>query len=214
MNERKIILYVLLLVAVTASAYMLIVVIPSRLADNAYKGARRIGDDIRKALQFTPEVTIKNTTVLEYEKEILELALVNRSFRHNYEWKNSWMGSTKNISISGMFEARVGFDLSRKFVLEITDDNAVLRLDRAQLLSLTPSGEVTYRDENGIWNWVNNEERNAALNAFFTHARKNAVTPELLVKAEKEMERRITEIMNGHGKQVSFEYSERLNAKD
>ena len=63
-SSRKIILYVVLLIAICVSAYVLLVVIPSRMAEQTYNGARKIGQDIREAFQFTPEVKVNNTVGL------------------------------------------------------------------------------------------------------------------------------------------------------
>lgn len=209
-RHARIILYIVLVAVITVSAYILFVVIPSRLAENTYSGARRIADDIRKAFQLTPEVTVNNSVIIEQETEILELALVAQKYRHNYNWTNQWMGSKKTITVSGSFEAKAGFDLQKRFVLEINDNIATVKLPRASLLSVEVLNDIQYRDEGGVWNWVNDEERSKALNAFTQNARQFADRPDFKQKAEKELERRLTEIMKGHGKQVVFQYEETI----
>jgi hypothetical protein len=106
MSSRKIILLILLLITVSVTAYVIVVVIPARLAEKSYEGAKQIGRDISKVLQFTPEIKVNNTIVLQQQTPILELATVSQKFQHQYDWVNTWMGSTKKINISGVFEAR------------------------------------------------------------------------------------------------------------
>jgi hypothetical protein len=106
-------LIALILTAIIA-AYILLVTIPTQLANRSYEGAHAIGQAFRKAFQFTPGVKVENTVVLNQETPVLELSVLSQNFAHRYVWENSWVGSTKKIFISGSFNAKVGFDLRQK----------------------------------------------------------------------------------------------------
>jgi flagellar basal body-associated protein FliL len=60
-GRAKLILIIILLITVCVTAYVLVVVIPTQLAQKSYEGARQIGHDISEAFQFTPEITVNNT---------------------------------------------------------------------------------------------------------------------------------------------------------
>ena len=210
MTSRKIFLYIILLAAICVTAYMVIVVIPARALEKAYSGARQIGQDVREAFQITPEVTVNNTVVLQRQLEILELAVVSQQFRHEYDWTNTWMGSTKKINIKGTFEAKAGFDLQRQFRIDIQDDVAVVTLSEPILLSLTPQPDISFADESGIWNWVSPQDRSKAINEFTADAQRYAKQADFISQAKTNMEKRLTEIMKAHGKRAEIRYEQAL----
>ncbi|HEY3402680.1 MAG TPA: DUF4230 domain-containing protein, partial [Ohtaekwangia sp.] len=165
-SSRKLILWIVLLITLCIAAYVLLVYVPRRMAEQAYEGAKQIGQDISEVFQFTPEVRVNNTVVLQQQTPILELATLSQKFRHEYAWTNTWLNSTKKIKITGTFEAKAGFDLNQKIEVDIHEHHAIVTLPEPKLLSLQPQADYTFEDENGIWNWVNPEDRSKALNAF------------------------------------------------
>src|SRR5687768_10851765 len=118
-TNRKIILTIILLITVCISAYVLIVFILARFARKSYEGAKQIGRDIRNIFQFTPEITVNKTIVLQQQASIMELATLSQKFQHQYQWTNRWMRSTKKIKITGTFEAKAGFDIQERFSISI-----------------------------------------------------------------------------------------------
>jgi hypothetical protein len=207
-SNRKILLVIILIITFTVAAYWVVVVIPSRLAEKTYEGARQIGRDFAKMFSFTPEVTVNNTIVLLQQSPVLELATLSQKFQHHYDWTNTWLGSTKKISINGGFEAKAGFDLRKKFTIQINDNNAIVYLPRPQLLSIQPLDNVTFADESGVWNWVNMEDRSKAMNAFTADARKYAAQAGFVDAARESMIKQITQILTAHGKAVEVRFEE------
>lgn len=210
MLRRRLILLIVFLVVLTTSAYVLLVVIPARVAENTYNAARAIGEDLKQAFRFSPEVHVNNTVILQEEHEIMELSMLSQKFRHEYDWTNTWMGSTKKISIAGTFEAKAGFDLDKKFSVDIRGEKAFIFLPHAQLLSLTPQHDVVFRDESGVWNWVNEQDRSRAVNAFTRDAQKIAATAQFISGAEEAFEQKAGEIFRSHGKEPVFIYGTSL----
>lgn len=204
----KIILITILLITLGITAYVLVVVIPAQLAERSYEGAKQIGRDISEAFQFTPEITVNNTVVLQQQTPILELATLSQKFQHQYSWTNTWLGSTKEIRIKGSFEAKAGFDLNKKFSIQIEDEKAIVTLPKPQLLSMESLNDVKFEDENGVWNWVDMEDRSKALNAFTGDARKYAEQAQFILQAREVMEKKLTEILKIHGKEVTIRYPE------
>lgn len=208
-TNRKLILIIVFMVAASATAYVLLVYIPARIAQQTYDGARQIGRDIADVFTITPQVTVNNTVVLQQQTPILELSTVSQKFRHHYDWTNTWLGSTKKINIQGTFEAKAGFDLNEKFSVDISSNRAVVTLPPPKLLSLEPSGDVRFMDENGVWNWVDAADRSRAMNAFTRDARRYGEQGKFVAQAKTEMENKLKEIFSRHDMEVEFRYSDR-----
>jgi hypothetical protein len=207
-NSRRLILFIILLIVICSTAYVMLVVIPSRLAQQSYEGAKQIGRDIAKIFHVTPEVTVHNTVVLQQQTPILELATLSQKFQHQYDWTNTWLGSTKKIKIVGTFEAKAGFDLRKKFSIQINDKKAVVTLPRPELLSIEFLGDASFSDENGVWNWVQPEDRAKAMNAFTRDARKYGEKGNFVRLAQQEMEKKLKEILLLHEMEVEIRYSD------
>jgi hypothetical protein len=207
LSGRKIVLLIVLLITFAITVYVVVVVVPARLAARSYEGAKQIGRDISKIFSVTPEITVNSTVVLQQQTPILELATVSQKFQHQYEWRNTWLGSTKKIMISGGFEAKAGYDLRRRFSIDINDEKAIVTLPPPQLLSVQSMDNMTFRDENGVWNWVNMEDRAKAINAFTADARNFSEKAAFISAAKETMERQLREILAAHGKEVEIRYS-------
>lgn len=215
MISRNLKLLIILVVVGTLAVYIVGVVIPTQLAKRSYEAAKTLGDDFRKMFQFTPEVTVNNTIVLNQQTPVLELAVLNQNFEHRYTWTNSWMGSTKKIFISGSFDAKAGFDLNQKFVIRLKDDVAYISLPEPVILSVESKGDIEYSDEQGIWNWVNTTDRTQATNAFITDAREHATHLAFVEDAKFQMETRLQELLKPYAKEVviKFEPAEDISPK-
>ena len=206
-SNRKIILIILLLVTLSITAYVLIVYIPTQVAQRSYEGAKQLGRDFKEAFQFTPEVTVNNTVVLQQQTPILELATISQKFQHNYAWTNTWLKSTKTITITGTFEAKAGFDLNQKFTININEENVTVILPHPKLLSLESMGDIKFKDDHGWWNPIKAEDRTAAINAFNNDAKRYAAQADFVKDTQQAFETKIREIMKAHGKNVTIEYS-------
>ena len=200
--SRNLKLLIILLIVATVSGYILLVVIPSEIAERSYRGAKALGEDIRDAFQFTPEVRVNNTIVLNQQTSVFELALLEQNFEHRYVWENSWLGSTKKIFISGTFNAKSGFDLHKKFSIELRDDKAYVSLPAPRTLSVESMADISYRDEQGIWNWVDVNDRTRATNAFIRDARRFAEQAGFNEKAKAEMEERLAGLLKPYVSEV------------
>ncbi|MCI0752017.1 MAG: hypothetical protein L0Y35_09275, partial [Flammeovirgaceae bacterium] len=87
MISRNIKLLTLLVALCSIAAYVVLVVIPSRIAGRSYKAAQILAEDFRNAFQFTPEVIVNNTVVLNQQTSVLELAVLSQNFEHRYTWE-------------------------------------------------------------------------------------------------------------------------------
>lgn len=204
--SRNLRLLIALLIVGTIAAYILLVTIPTEIAQRSYEGASKLGEDFRKAFQFTPEVKVNNTIVLNQQSSIFELAVLSQNFEHRYEWEHSWLGSTKKIFIKGSFQAKVGLDLHRKFSITLRDGKAYVMLPQPRTLSVESFGDIDYRDEQGIWNWVSIQNRTEATNAFLNDARRYANRAPFIKDARKEMETRLRALLEPYADEVIITY--------
>ncbi|HTE34018.1 MAG TPA: DUF4230 domain-containing protein, partial [Chryseolinea sp.] len=97
-------------------------------------------------------------------------------------------------------------DLKKRFSIQIDDDKAIIRLPNPQLLSIQAMDNVTFMDEQGVWNWVNMDDRAKAMNAFNADARQYAQQAKFVAQAKDSMEKQLREIMKLHGKEVEIRY--------
>jgi hypothetical protein len=188
-------------------------VIPTQLAERSYQAAKTLGEDFKKVFQFTPEITVNSTVVLNQQSPVLELAVLTQNFEHRYTWTNTWLNSTKQIFITGTFEAKAGFDLHQKFSIVLKDDKAIVKLPEPQILSIESKGDINYRDESGVWNWINEDDRSRATNAFIQDARKYATHAAFVKDAKAQMEKRLRLLLQSYAKDVVIEYSMALPPK-
>ncbi|MBX2960938.1 MAG: DUF4230 domain-containing protein [Cyclobacteriaceae bacterium] len=206
MIARYLKLAIVFIIVASLAAYVLLVIIPRQ----SYDTAKAIGKDFNDAFKFTPEVKVRNTIVLRQQTPILELASLNQNFQHRYSWKNSWMGSTKQIEITGSFEAKCGFDLQQKFSIVLEKNKAIVYLPEPKILSLEPQMDFTFKDEAGYWNWVNNDDRTNAMNAFITDARRYAEGSDFLYDTKKVTEDKLRDLLKTYVDEVVFVYDESL----
>src|SRR5690606_6204190 len=148
-------------------------------------------NDLQKAFRFTPEIKVNNTIVLNQQSPVFELSVLTQHFQHHYNWEHTWLGSTKRIFITGTFNAKVGFDLNERFSIDLRDDKAFVSLPQPVALSVESSGDIVYRDEQGVWNWVNLDNRTRATNDFIQDARRYANQAAFIQDAKKEMDGRL-----------------------
>jgi hypothetical protein len=206
MISRYLKLAILIIVVGTIATYVLLVIIPKQ----SYNTAKAIGKDFSEAFQFTPEVKVRNTIVLQQQTAILELATLAQNFQHRHSWKNSWMKSTKQIEINGSFEAKCGFDLQHRFSIVLEGEKIIVYLPPPKILSLESKGDLTFRDENGYWNWVNEEDRAQAVNAFITDARAYAEQASFIQDTKKATEEKLRDLLKTYTDEVIFVYEETI----
>ena len=207
MISRNLKLLIILIGIGIIAAWVTLVVIPSQLAKRSYEAAKTLGDDFKKAFQFEPEIIVDHAIVLNQQTPMLELAVLSQNFEHRYSWTNKWLGSTKQIMITGTFEAKAGFDLNEKFTILLQDGRAVVTLPEPKILSVESNGDVLYHDEHGVWNWINTDDRTAATNAFIQDARAYAAQADFVKDVKAEMEGRLRELLQPHVNGVVIRYA-------
>jgi len=189
----------LVIVAVTTAFYVVAVKVPSDLAHNTAEG-------VREFFNFTPQVRINQTIVIEQTTPILEVATVSRDMFVVHSWQQTWMGSTKTIEIQGVFTAKAGFDLREPFRIDVERRplRVVARVPPPKLLSIDMKEYKVLKDENGWWNSVTSEDRADAIRQIRAEAIDKAKRSGLLEEAQTSVETRVREIVERNGSTVVF----------
>ncbi|MBI5472785.1 MAG: DUF4230 domain-containing protein [Ignavibacteriae bacterium] len=190
------------LVLAAFAAYVVVVKIPSDLAAGIAKG-------VNEAFNFTPQVKMENTVVIEQTVPITELAIVSRDISVDYTWSHEWLGSTKTIALRGTFTAKAGFDLREPFAIEITKYPITVRanMPAPQLLSVQMNTYKILEDESGWWNRITNADRELAVAALQHRAREEAINSGMLAETRAAIEARIAEIVRKHDATIDLGYS-------
>ena len=83
---------VLVIAAATGAFYVVAVKAPSDLA-------RKTAAGVREFFNFTPQVRINQTIVIEQTTPILEVATVSREMLIDHSWEQTWLRSTKTMVV-------------------------------------------------------------------------------------------------------------------
>ncbi len=157
-------------------------------------------------LNLRPEIRISEKVIQEQSCPIAEFAVMKKQYLHRYVWKHRWLGSEKIITIEGLFEAKAGFDLKERFVVRLDPQTGVVIADLppVRILSIEQTGQLTFQDEDGLWNRVQPADRQQALNEFERTAREKVVNSGLLDEAGREALRRLQELADRNRSEMMF----------
>ncbi len=158
---------------------------------NARAGAaelERIGREARDAFvqlaQLQPRVTINNRVYFERTDGIAELALLSRQTQVEHEFLHTWAGSTKRVKLHGTFAVKVGFDFREILAVDVRDNEIVVQVPHAKILSVEMEKAEVLELQNGLWNRITAEDLQKELSALPTLAREKAMQSDLLSEAE------------------------------
>lgn len=188
---------VVVLAVLTTSGYFFLTKAPVQVAGEAYQLAKKIAEDIDRVFHFRPTVTLGGTMFVESSRSIAELSTVEKRFESSYDWKSTWMGSEKIIHLEGIFLAKAGYDLTKPFAMDVANDSKTIKLTLppAKLNSVEPVDIKKFSVEHGYVNWVSEEEKQNALNAFLAKTKEDILATGILADADAALVKQITEII-------------------
>lgn len=173
--------------------------------DSAIRIAQTVGAEFRKTFGLEPKTAVSEQIILAQTKSVAELATAQRALVVKYDWRQTWFGSTKTIQIEGAFVAKAGFDLrvAPKIVVSGTSNGAasrvIVEMPEPTLLSLERVSFHILKDEDGWWNRISDEDREAAENALALAARKQALGAGMLADAERNFVERLKNSLTASG---------------
>ena len=191
--------------AVLAAALLLTVALTTliswRINTEITNQSRRMADGIaaefQKAFHFTPEIRVNSAIIIRQDTPILELATFQRQALVRYRWTQTWMHSTKTFEIEALFTARAGFDLSTPFVVRIDPRtrNVGADIPGPKILSLGMGKVKILSDEDGLWNKLTAEDREAAFQALEEKARREFTESNFLAEAMSQTQDRVRNLL-------------------
>ncbi|MES2766654.1 MAG: DUF4230 domain-containing protein [Bacteroidota bacterium] len=174
--------------------------------DGALLLAEKTAAGFKEMFNFTPKVTLNETVVIEENLPISELATVKRDLWVEHSWQHTFLGSTKKITVRGVYASKAGFDLNEKFTVKINRDNmnVVTDMPEPKILSLELKQYDLVTDKNGTWNKLTAQDRENAVRALQRIARDKAETSGIKQEAKSSVENRIREIAQRNGARAEF----------
>ncbi len=131
---------------------------PRRTARESVAGLERIGrearDEFIRLAHLQPRITVNNRLYSEQTTTIAQLAVLEREVEVEHEMLHTWAGSTKRIKLHGTFAVKAGFDLRKKFSVNVSPKEVLLELPHAEILSVEQRKVEVLAFDNGLWNRV------------------------------------------------------------
>ena len=164
--------------------------------EETFDSAQRVANGFKSVFNFTPQVTVNGITEIEQATSVAELATVSEDVAEHYQWSQSWFGSTKDMELMGVYQAKAGFDLREPFRISVADGRITATLPEPKVLSveMKPDGYKVLRDEDGWWNKINSGDREAAINAMQQEARSKARESGILDEAKTRFKQQLAEV--------------------
>ncbi len=151
-------LIVLVLALLVALLFYRCETFPSIVAGQGVAALEQVGREARdqfvKLAHLQPRVTVNNRVYLEQTTTVAQLAVIERRVEVEHEMLHSWAGSTKRIKLHGTFSVKAGFDLRKKFSVQVNPEEVTIELPHAEILSVEQQKVDVLAFENGLWNRI------------------------------------------------------------
>ena len=183
--------------------------LPSKIASRTVTGVREgVAEVFVDLLHVRPEIREGTRVIWGQTSARSEVIVAAKKIEVGYDWEHRWLGSRKVIRLTQSFELKAGFDLGKPFWVEVgpKEGEATAHLPTPEILAVTPVGKVSYRDEDGWWNKVTNEDRSAAYQSMAVEARKQGEKGSLLEEAKEMTGSRLTDLARAKKIRLQLDY--------
>jgi len=187
---------------------------PARVVESTGEAARnaalRAAGAIQQVFQVAPQIQVQSKVIQLQTAPILELALIERDFHLTNIWKGQWLRSEKELKVSGSYTAKAGFDLEKRFEVEVneSDRQVYLYLPAPELLSVDLSDNLELEGKSGLWNRITDVDRNLVMNDFRRGAEAQALASDLVAETRKEAEKRLRQALSDEPWELVILFSE------
>jgi hypothetical protein len=203
-----------LLLALTACVLAIILaggwMVQRRIAETK-SAAFAIADRVMEAIQVRPKVIVGRKTIVEQQSDVLQLVTTEKTITEHRRIDDSWLHSTKTLEIECDFVVRVGFDLSKPFVVEVNRTTSALRVTMppAEILAVDLRDVRFPHEEDGLWNKLTPADREEAVRNLRTEVEQRMKKSDLLAQARISAEKRLTDLLATGGRSVTFSNTEK-----
>lgn len=148
--------------------------------------AAGISGVFQEVFQFEPRITVENDIVVEQSTDIAELAVVESTVVVERGYENRWLFSTKRLRARATYAVKSGYDLSQGVDVRVAHDPDVVNVTfpEPELLSLDQKDLEILEWDNGLWNRLDSDDAEDAVNSMRELARERAVTQGVLEEAK------------------------------
>ena len=186
--------------------------LPGKIASRTVTGVREgVAEVFVDLLHVRPEVREGTKLVWGQTSARTEVIVAAKRIEVGYDWEHRWLGSRKVIRLTQTYEVKAGFDLGKSFWVELGpgEGQATAHLPAPEILAVTPMGEVSYRDEDGWWNKVTDQDRSRALGALAGEARQAGERGPLLEEAKELTGSRLIALARAKKIRLQLDYTKR-----
>ena len=170
---------------------------PARTAQQSTARLEKLGNDLRNAFidiaQLQPRITINNRVYVEQTTPVSQLVVLSRRIEVEHEFLHTWVGSSKRVKLHGTFTVKAGFDLAHGLSIDIRPNEIAIHLSPARILSVEQDQVDVLSFENGLWNRISGQDVQSELAILPQLAREKAAESDLLVEAERALQKQIEE---------------------
>lgn len=177
-----------------AAAYGLFVFVPTQCVrevsastSEATAGwVRNIADGFKDAFGLIPKISEESVLVLEGDRNIAELSVLQERFTYTYTWTHEgFLWSTKQLCLEGSFLAKAGYDLQEPFRIDVSENGEVVRtfMPEPSLNSLELERCIV-TEKDGWLNELEPRDREDKINRMIAKARSHILGTNLLSRVD------------------------------
>ena len=181
---------------------------PRVARQEALAAARDAAQWVKEVFGVVPEVRVREVLVHGQSAPIAELAILERDYTLTYEWRHTWMGSTKTVKASGTWRAKAGFDLFKPFRVHLDPETGrvVGELPEAEVLSLELVSGLDVKGESGWWNRLSEEDRAQVVREMLPKVRAHVESSGLTQEAEANAATRLQSLADRNTGRGGFDF--------
>lgn len=150
-----------------------------------------------RVLQVTPEVVIKDDTIVLEKSSIAELSVVQRKTQVLTKYEAQWLGSTKFLLVRGDFIVKAGFELNESFRCNLNQPSREVFVDlpKPKVLSVALQNYEVMLSSDGLINKLHPEDQEKVINHMLVKARTDAERSDIRQEAMQQVEQRLKDIL-------------------
>ena len=177
------------------------------VARQSARNASKVRDALVELFHLRPTVISQNEIKIDPRTTaVSQLALVSRSTEVTRHTSTTWLGSTKNVRLRAVYRVQAGFDLLKRFSVEVTGNRVEVKVPHAEILTIEPVETHVEQLDDGLWNRVQASDVQSELTALPEAAR--AKTADLPAAAEEAFQKTLRDRLAPAGLEVDVRFED------
>lgn len=177
------------------------------VARESAQNATKVRDILVELFHLRPTVTSRNEIKIDPRTTpVSQLALVSRETEVSRHSSMTWLGSTKSVRLQAVYRVQAGFDLMKRFSVEVAGNRVEVKVPPAEILTIEPVETHVDELDNGLWNRLQASDIQAELAALPEAAR--AKSADLPAAAEEAFQKTLRDRLGPAGLQVDVRFED------